>query len=62
MAPQHITAMTGVDLDDTTMFQDLPNWDSYLESNGGTSTGNTVTANIIIAEGNVLLAGGLSRA
>ena len=66
--PQHITAMTGVDLpnpdrsnlDNGGLFRDLPGWDSYLDTNGGNALGgNTVTANILIAEGNVLLAGGL---
>ena len=64
--PQDITAQTGTALADTVMFTDLPGWDSYLigdpPETGATDTRNTavsVTANIIIAEGNVLLAGGL---
>ena len=58
--PQHITAQTGIDLLNADVFEDLPGWDSYLDTNGGDQAGgNSVTANIVIAEGNVLLAGGL---
>ena len=63
--PQHITAQTGDELPDDTQFADLPGWASYrvntptTDDPDATTMVNSVTANIIIAEGNVLLAGGL---
>ena len=62
-APQHITAQTGTDLAAAVQFAKLTGWDSYFQlDDTGAEIGNeinAVTANIIIAEGNVLLAGGL---
>ena len=57
VAPEHITAQTGTDLADAVQFAVLTNWQSYTPT--GLAAVTSVTANIIIAEGNVLLAGGL---
>ena len=57
VAPQHITSQVGTDLVNTDVFAALTNWQSYTPT--GLAAVTSVTANIIIAEGNVLLAGGL---
>ena len=59
-APHHITATQGVNLDDDVAFEPLPGWDSYTS---GTVIAEllSVQAGIIIANGNVLVAGALTE-